>query len=386
MRLAGGDDRVDDIRTDIAHRREPEADIAAARGEVEVGVVDIGWQHLDAHAPALIEIDRALVLVILDRGEECGHVLLREVGLEVRRPEGHQSVAGGVRLVEGIVGEGDEDVPQCLDRPVGVAIGLHPLAEGDVLLVEDLLLLLAHRATQEIGVAEGVARKLLRDGHDLLLIDDQAVGVAEDLGEGLSELRMNGHHRLATVLAVGVVVVRIGTHRPGSVEGEDGRDVLEGVRLHRAQERAHRAAVQLEDPEGLAARQQIEGRAVGERKILEDDGLAAVGLDVGEAIIKDGEIAQPQEVHLEQAEGLARTHVELRDDRAILLASPHGDDVHKRLAAQDDACGVHAGLALQALKAPRGVDDLGDVGVRVVQRTELCGLAVARVLLVEDAG
>ena len=291
-----------------------------------------------------------------------------------------------MRLVEGIVGEGDEDVPQCLDGTVGVAIGLHPLAEGDVLLVEDLLLLLAHRATQEIGVAEGVARELLRDGHDLLLIDDQAVGVAEDLSEGLSELRMNGHHRLATVLAVGVVVVRIGTHRPGSVEGEDGRDVLEGVRLHRAQERAHRAAVQLEDPQGLAARQQIEGGAVGQRKILEDDGLAAIGLDVGEAIVEDGEIAQSQEVHLEQAEGLARTHIELRDDRAILLASPHGDDVHEWLATQDDARGVHAWLALQTLKAPGGVDHLGDVGVRVVQRTELCGLAVARVLLVEDAG
>ena len=195
---------------------------------------------------------------------------------------------------------------------------------------------------------------------------------------------MDGHHGLAAVLAVGVVVVGIGAHGPGSIEGEDGRDVLEGVRLHRAQERAHRAAVQLEDPEGLATREEVEGRAVGEREVLEDDGVTAIGLDVGKAVIEDGEVAQPEEVHLEQAQGLARPHVELRDDGAILLATPHRDDVHEWFAAQDHAGRMHAGLALQALESSRGVDDLGDIGIRFVERAELGGLAVARVLLVED--
>ena len=63
-----------------------------------------------------------------------------------------------------------------------------PASERDVLLVEDLLLLLAHRPAQQVGAAERVAGELLGDRHDLLLVDDQAVGLAEDLGQRLGQL------------------------------------------------------------------------------------------------------------------------------------------------------------------------------------------------------
>ena len=51
-----------------------------------------------------------------------------------------------------------------------------------------------------------------------------------------------------------------------------------------------------------------------------------------EAVVEDGEVAQAEEVHLEQAERLARAHVELGDDRAVLLAPLDRDDVEQRLA------------------------------------------------------
>ena len=61
--------------------------------------------------------------------------------------------------------------------------------------------------------AEGVAGDLLGDRHDLLLVDDQAVGVAEDLRQRLGQLGVDRHDRLAAVLAVGVLVVRVRAHR-----------------------------------------------------------------------------------------------------------------------------------------------------------------------------
>ena len=56
----------------------------------------------------------------------------------------------------------------------------------------------------------------------------------------------------------------------------------------------------------------------------------------------------------------------------------------QRLAGHDHAGGVHAPLPLEPLDADRGVDDLLDVGVGLVQRPELAALAVPLVAAVED--
>ncbi len=118
------------------------------------------------------------------------------------------------------------------------------------------------------------------------------------------------------------------------------------------------AAVELEDAEGVAAGQQLVGRLVSSSvEVLEDDRLAAVGLDVAQAVVEDGEVAQAEEVHLEQAEGLAGAHVELGDDRAVLLAALDRDDVEQRLRGQDHAGRVHAPLPLEPLEPSGGVDD-----------------------------
>ena len=63
--------------------------------------------------------------------------------------------------------------------------------------------------------------------------------------------------------------------------------------------------------------EQLVGRRVVERQVLEDQRLAAVGLDVVQRVVEDREVAQPEEVHLDQAERLARRVVELGDDRAV---------------------------------------------------------------------
>ena len=74
------------------------------------------------------------------------------------------------------------------------------------------------------------SREFLRHSHDALLIDHQAVGVAEQLlGVGVDEL-----HRLSPVLAVGVVVVHVRRHRAGPIEGDQGGDIVERVWGERA--------------------------------------------------------------------------------------------------------------------------------------------------------
>ena len=139
-----------------------------------------------------------------------------------------------MRLVEGVVRERQQDLPQRLDRGIRVAVGVHAGLEALVLLVELGLLLLAHRAAQDVGLAEAEAGDALRDRHDLLLVDDQAVAGVEDVGERLGELRVDRRDLLLPVLAQRVVDVRVRAHRARPVQRDDGRDVLEVVGLHAA--------------------------------------------------------------------------------------------------------------------------------------------------------
>lgn len=184
--LAAAHDRGDDVRADVADGGEAEPDVLADGGERPGGGVHVGRQDLDAHPPALRQIERHLVLVVADGGEQPGHVLGRVVRLQVRRPVGDQAVRGGVGLVEGVPGERDQHVPHGLDGLVGVTAFAAAVPERAELLVEDLLLLLAHRPAQQVGLAEGVAGQDLRGALHLLLIDDQAVGGARISRSGSS--------------------------------------------------------------------------------------------------------------------------------------------------------------------------------------------------------
>ena len=383
--LARRDDTVDDVRADIAHGSETEADVFTDGRKVADRLFYIGRQHPDAHSATLVEVDRHLVFRIADARQQRGHVLGGIVRLEVGRPVRHEPVSGGVRLVEGVVGERQEDVPECLDRAVAEAALFHAAREALVLLVELGLLLLAHRAPQDVGLTEREPGDLLRDRHDLLLIDDQAVCRIEDVAQRLFELRMDRCDRLQAVLPQCVVGVRVRTHRAGSVQRDDGRDVFEVVGLHEAQKRAHRPAVELENTESVTAGQQVVGGAVIEREVFEIEFFATVHADVVERVGDDREVAQPQEVHLDEAEGLTRRVVELGDDLAVLLAAHDRDDVEQRLGRHDDTGRVHAPLALQPLEPERSVENGLGVGIDFDQRAELARLFVALVLGVEHA-
>ena len=109
-------------------------------------------------------------------------------------------------------------------------------------------------------------------------------------------------------------------------------------------------------------------------------------LHAADRVVQHGQVAQAEEVHLEQAERLAGRVVELGDDRAVGLPLPDRHMVDDRLTAHDHAGRVHPGLPDQPLQPARGVDDLADLGLGLVQGADLARLAVPGVRFVEDPG
>ena len=83
------------------------------------------------------------------------------------------------------------------------------------------------------------------------------------------------------------------------------------------------------------------------------------------------EVAQPEEVHLEQAELLDVPHGELRHDLGVAPLLLERDDLDERAVGDDDAGGVDRVLANEALERTGEVDDLAHDLVRVVGLAQL---------------
>ena len=189
--------------------------------------------------------------------------------------------------------------------------------------------------------------ELLGDLHVLLLVDADRVRLARDR----LEARVGVRDLLAAVLARGVH--RDVAHRPRPVERDEGDEVLELGRLHRAERLAHARRLELEDAGRVPAREHRVRLRVVERERSDVD--AADELD---RLVDDVEVPQAEEVHLQQAELDDVVHADLRDHLLVGALLLQRDDLDERLRADHDAGRVDRVRARQPLERPREVDDL----------------------------
>ena len=99
--------------------------------------------------------------------------------------------------------------------------------------------------------------------------------------------------------------------------------------------------------------------------------IDAVVVDQVDRLAQDREVGQAQEVELEQAQRLDAVHLVLRHERVGVRRALERHQLGQRLAADHDARGVRRGVPGDALDLAREVDQLLDLGVRVVHLLEL---------------
>src|SRR6266540_294397 len=272
-----------------------------------------------------------------------------------------------------------EAIPRELLHQVEHALGdlrvdrllLGAVEEAGLLLGHDVELLLAHRAPEQIRLAQAVAGQRRRDLHDLFLVDDDAVGVLQD---GL-EQRVVVFDALAAVLAVDEVVDHAALERSGPVKSAHGDDVLEAVGAQLLQELAEPRRLHLEHAGDVGLGDHLVDRYVVERDERQVErrlasGRAVAG-DVVEAGGDHGQRLEAEEVEFHEAGLLDHVLVVLGDDAGVFAGGPEaGHVLPQRLVADHDAGRVLAGVAVQALEALRDVEQLPVDGALGVERAQ----------------
>ncbi len=136
---------------------------------------------------------------------------------------GDGPIGRGMALVEAVLGEQHHLVEQLIGHLLVNAAFRCPLHEDAAMLLHLSHLLLTHGPTKKIGLSQGIPRQILRDAHDLLLVNHDSVGLAENrLKDLVSEI-----NRLTSMLAVDELGNQSGIQRSGPVQGEDRGDVLQ---------------------------------------------------------------------------------------------------------------------------------------------------------------
>ena len=234
--------------------------------------------------------------------------------------------------------------------------------EGLPLGDDDLFLLFGNGAAHVVRLPEAVAAELAENLDDLLLIDDAAVGHGED--------RLELRAEIGDALRMKLVFdeTRDGIHGARAVEGDDGGEVLDGLRLHVDTHARDPGGFQLENARRLALTQHGERCSVAVRQPLEIKVRLAAADGAG-GVVEDRQIAQAEKVHFEKAKLLDGRHGKLRDDGLVVARQRH--IVADGICRDDDACGVRRGVAGHALEAARRVDELFDALVALDHRAQL---------------
>jgi len=342
--------------------------------------VDVRRQHREAQRPRLVEEADHLVGVVHVRGQHRGHELRRVVHLQPRGLVGDQRVRRRVRLVEAVLGELLHQVEDLRRRArVHAAFGGAGLELG-AFLRHFLGLLLAHRATQQVGAAQRIAGQDLGDLHHLFLVHDHAIGRRQHR----FQRGMRIAHRGDAVLAVAPFAVHPAAQRAGAEQRGQRDDVFEAVRLRPLQQFPHAARFELEHRHRIAAREQRVGRRVVQRQGGDVEcrlaGHGAADVDRLHRPVDDGQRTQAEEVELHQADRFDVVLVELGHRVAAqavaIVFREQRAEVRQRAGRDHHAAGVLAGVAGQVFQLQGEVDQVADVVLGLVAFLEFADDAV----------
>ena len=291
-----------------------------------------------------------------------------------------------MRLIKGVTSERENDFPQGINSVVRITVFFHSGFETDTFFRQNLGLLLPHRFSETISLTSGIVGHLLRDFHDLLLVNNKAVRLRKNVPEWFLQFRVDRGYLFTPVLAVSIGPVRTLTHRAWTIQRQRGNNIREFGWAHAFEQFTHATTIQLEHTEGIAARKQLIRRLVDNREALKVEVLSPVFFDVLDAVADNGEVSQPQEVHLQQANGFTCRVRPTGNDRPVLGAFPHGDMVQQWHRRHNHGTGVHTSLTDDAFKPPSRVENLLHIGISFDELANLSGFTVPRMLRVDDAG
>ena len=274
-------------------------------------------------------------------------------------------------FVEAVTGE---LLHQVEDRAGG--FGIHALGAGavdeDAALALHLVgLLLAHGPAQQVGVAQRVTGQLLGDLHHLLLVDHDALGLAEQR----LQIRVQVLGFLAPVLALYVVGNQV--HGPRPVERDQRNDVFQPVRLQLGGQLAHARRFHLEHRRQVSAGKALVGGLIVDGNLQDFQRIFIgrfAGVDHLHRPIDDGQRTQAQEVELHQTHVFQILHVELGDQATTAVLAVQRHEFGERLGGDHHTAGVLAHLPGQALELQRQVDDFLDILFLLIGLLELGNL------------
>jgi len=276
------------------------------------------------------------------------------VRLEPRGVVREQRIRGRVRLVEAVARELLHQVEDLVRLLAREAVLRGALGEDLAVLRHFLGLLLAHRATQQVGAAQRIAADDLRHLHHLLLVDHDAVG----LFQNRLDARVRILHGFATVLARAEARDQI--HRTRTIQRNQRDDVLETVGLRVLQHALHAAAFQLEHGDGIRFLENRERRGVVERHLRERPVLfrRIEAADVALGPVENGQRGQAQKVELHEADSFDVVLVVLAHDAAFVTLRIERAEVGQLAGRDQHAARVHADVTRQAFHALRELEQL----------------------------
>ena len=200
------------MRPNALQRGQRIIDGVLANLEGGARTVDVRRLDLDAEPLRLGAKFRELVGVVEFERHRRRQELHRVMRLHIGGVIGHQRIGGGVALVEAVVGEFCEQLEDRIGLPLRHAVLDRAGDEDRALLFHLGADFLAHRAAQQVGVAERIAGHHLGDLHHLFLVDDDA----ERLFEDRLQHRVQVFRLLVAVLAR--AIGRNVRHRAGPIQ------------------------------------------------------------------------------------------------------------------------------------------------------------------------